>query len=80
MRGHALDVFHQSDRVLEDVVIDALQDEGHRRALLLKDGAIGVVDVAVAVGFSALEFAADLKLACRGCDIRFCAHDHSLSG
>src|ERR1700733_1404303 len=53
MRCHALDVFHQGDWVLEDFMVDALQQVANKHTCLLEDDAVGVVDVAAAVGCGA---------------------------
>jgi hypothetical protein len=42
-------IFHQRDRLLEDVVVDALMDVAHPPPVLLVHRGIGVVDVALAV-------------------------------
>jgi hypothetical protein len=61
-------------------VIDALQNGAQLRACLMENGAICVVDVAVAPGRGTDEFAANLKLACYGSDIVLFAHGQSLFG
>ena len=39
VRGHAFDVFHQHDRVLEDAVIDSLQEVSRLPAVTLENHA-----------------------------------------
>ncbi len=51
MARDALDVFHQQNRFLENIVVDALENVADPRAGLVKDDAISVVDVAAAVRF-----------------------------
>jgi hypothetical protein len=80
MRRHPLNILHDGDWVLEDVVIDALQDVADGLACLMEGGAIGVVDVAAAVGCCTPKFTVDLKLACYGADIVLFAHNQSLLG
>ena len=53
MVTHPLDIRHQSIRILEDGVIDALEHIPHRAATLAHLQAEGVVDVTAAVNFGA---------------------------
>ncbi len=80
MRRHALDIFHQRLRILEDVVVDALQNHAHRLARLLKDNAIRVVDVTASIEFGAHELTADFKLTSDRANVVFLDHDQSLFG
>jgi hypothetical protein len=66
---HAFNIFHECNRVPEDVVIDSLQNEMHRRTRRLKREAPGVVDMAASVWRSLSEFAAELKLPNHGVEI-----------
>src|ERR1700733_5049099 len=64
MRRHPLDVFHHGDWVLEDFVVNALKQVANKQTCLLEDNAVGVVDVAAAVGCGADKISFYLKLAC----------------
>jgi hypothetical protein len=74
MRRDALDVLHDRHRVFEDVVVDALEDVAHRRAGLIKDGAVSVVDVAAAVRRGFLKSTVDLEVAGDQPDVVFEFH------
>src|ERR1022692_1116277 len=80
MSCDALDVFHQGDRLLEDIVVDALQNVTRHRPRLIKNGAIGVIDMAAAIRFSTAELAVDLKMPRHVPDVMFRIHRQSLSG
>src|ERR1017187_8556626 len=80
MRRDPLDVFHQGDRLLEDVVIDPLQDVAMRYPSHIEEDFVSVVDMAAAVGSGLEKLAADFERACRGGDTAFITHDQSLSG
>jgi len=77
---NALDVFHDRGRVLEDIGINALQDVVRGHPGMAELSAVGVVNVAAAIGHSVAEFAAYLKLACGGANIVVFIHIQSLSG
>ena len=62
VRRHALHVFHERHRGLEDVMVDPLDDVTDGSAALVEDGAVGVVNVTAAVGAGVDELAVDLKL------------------
>jgi hypothetical protein len=80
VRCNTLDIFHESDGVCENALIDALQNGSHWNASPTGDDAPGVVDMAAAVGSSLEEFAGDLKFTCNSRDIVLLAHDESLFG
>ena len=65
-----------------DVAIAALAPQLSRSyiARLLKDGAVGIVDVAAAIGNGAEELAADLEFAGDGADVLVLGHFQRLSG
>jgi hypothetical protein len=74
MRRHALNILHEGGGILEDVVIDALQEVAYWYACLMEDGAIRVVNMAVAARRSAVEFARDLEMAHHGAEVVIFAH------
>jgi len=68
MGRHPLDIVHHGDRILEDVVVHALDDIAYASAIFMEDSAIGIVDVAAAVGRRAAKLAIDGEMARDGAD------------
>ena len=58
---HALHVFHQGDGLLEHVMVHALEDVADALARLVHPDAVGVVDVAAAVGVTVDEVAPEIE-------------------
>ena len=79
MGGHALDVLHEADGILKDLVIDALVDVVHRRAPVSESGTIRVVDMAVAIGFGGDIIAGNLELMRYGAQIMRKLHSWGLA-
>ena len=69
VRGDAPDVFHQGDRILEDVVVDALQNVTNLYSTLVEYSTTRIVDVAAAVRLGVEEFAVDVELARQGAKV-----------
>src|SRR6185312_8582442 len=74
MSRDTLDVLHQRDGVLEDVVVDPLQNIARWRPALVEVGAIGIVDVPTAIRLGTQKLPVDLKMPCYGTDIVFQVH------
>ena len=80
VRGHALDVLHQGDRIFEDVVIDALQEIPRLHTVSLKDRVVGVVNMAAAIGRGAAKFTVDCECPGRRPHVVFAVQFHNFSG
>ena len=61
MVRHALYVFHQRDGLLEHVMVHALEDVADALPRLVHPDAVGIIDVAAAVGVTVDKIAAEIE-------------------
>lgn len=71
MSRNPLDVFHQRDRLLENIVVDALQNISRYRPGLIENGAIRVIDMSAAIRFGTPKLTVDLKMPRHVPDVMF---------